>query len=130
MNKENPGAWFEIYVDDMERAKTFYETVFATTLEEMPMPESAGPAMRMFAFPMTMDPTNGAPGALVQMEGMKAGGAGTIVYFGSEDCAVEAARAEAAGGKVFQPKMDIGDYGFAAMLVDTEGNTVGIHSTK
>lgn len=130
MKKENPVVWFEIYVDDMERAQKFYETVFETSLEEMKMPESPGPTMRMFSFPMTMDKTSGAPGALVKMEGMKAGGAGTIVYLGSEDCSVEEARIEAAGGTVVQPKMDIGEFGFALMATDTEGNVFGIHSMR
>ena len=130
MNKENPVVWFEIYVDEMERARNFYQTVFDTTLEEMKMPEGTGEGMRMFSFPMTMEKTNSAPGALVQMEGMKAGGGGTIVYFGSDDCAVEESRVETAGGKVFQSKMSIGEYGFAALVVDCEGNMIGIHSMK
>lgn len=128
MNKENPVAWFEIYVDDMERAQAFYETVLETSLTEMPMPEEAGEGMRMLSFPMTMEKTSGAPGALVKMEGMQAGGSGTVVYFASEDCSVEEARVEAAGGKVLQSKLDIGEYGFAVMAMDTEGNVFGIHS--
>jgi predicted enzyme related to lactoylglutathione lyase len=128
MNKENPGAWFEIYIDDMDRAKTFYETVLDTTLTAMPMPESEGPTMQMLSFPMTFDKTSGAPGALVKMEGMPAGGSGTIIYFASADCAIEEARIEAAGGTVIQPKMDIGESGFALMATDTEGNTFGVHS--
>ncbi|MCA9358935.1 VOC family protein [Candidatus Kaiserbacteria bacterium] len=128
MNKENPVVWFEIYVDDMERAKKFYETVFETSLEEMQMPDASSDGMRMLSFPMTMDKTSGAPGALVKMEGMKAGGGGAVVYFGSSDCAIEEARVEDAGGKILQSKMNIGEYGFSAMVVDTEGNIIGIHS--
>ena len=130
MNKENPVAWFEIYVDDMERAQKFYETVFETSLEEMKMPESSGPEMRMLSFPMTMDKTSGAPGALVKMEGMKGGGAGVVIYFGSDDGSVEESRIEAAGGKIVQSKLDIGEFGFAVMAIDTEGNMFGIHSMK
>ena len=126
MNKENPVAWFEIYVDDMERAKQFYESVFETQLSTMPNPTDDGALM--MSFPMTMENTNGAPGALVKMEGFKAGGNGTIVYFSSEDCAAEEARVEAAGGKVFKTKTDIGEYGFMVLATDTEGNMIGIHS--
>ena len=67
---------------------------------------------------------------LVKMDGMKAGGSGTMVYFGCEDCAVEESRAEAAGGKIIQPKMSIGEHGFCSMIVDTEGNSFGLHSMK
>ena len=128
MQKENPVGWFEIYVDDMERAKKFYETVFETEISEMPNPTDDG--AQMMAFPMTMDKTNGAAGALVNMGGMKAGGNSTIVYFVSEDCATEEARVEAAGGKVFKPKMSIGEYGCMVLATDTEGNMFGIHSMK
>ncbi len=131
MKKENPGVWFEIYVDDMERAKKFYETVFETTLTDMSMPDSVGGGTKMLSFPSTMDMTGyGASGALVKMDNMKAGGSGTIIYLGAEDCSVEEARVESAGGKVLQPKMNIGEYGFIVLAVDTEGNTFGIHSMK
>ncbi len=130
MNKENPGGWFEIYVDDMDRAKAFYEAVLETTLTDMPMPETEGSVVQMLSFPMTFDPAHGAPGALVKMEGLPAGGSGTIIYFNCEDCAVEEARIAAAGGSVSQSKLDIGEFGFSVMATDTEGNTFGLHSMK
>jgi predicted enzyme related to lactoylglutathione lyase len=50
------------------------------------------------------------------------------VYFGCEDCGVEAARAAQSGGTVSQEKMAIGEYGYCAMVIDTEGNLIGLHS--
>ena len=127
--KQNPAVWFEIYVNDMERAKKFYEEVFQVTLQKMETPE--GMELEMLSFPMSEDMNApGAAGALVKMEGMDVKGNGTIVYLSSEDCAVEAGRVEAAGGKVMKPKFSIGQYGFIALAVDTEGNTFGIHSVK
>jgi predicted enzyme related to lactoylglutathione lyase len=70
----------------------------------------------------------GAGGALTTMEGMKPGGGGTLIYFACEDCAVEQARVEPAGGRVLQPKMKIGDYGFISICMDTEGNPIGLYS--
>ena len=52
------------------------------------------------------------------------------MYFACDDCAVEQARAEQAGGKIFKPKFSIGQYGFAALVMDSEGNMVGLHSLK
>ncbi|MAZ56483.1 lactoylglutathione lyase [bacterium] len=127
MKKENPVVWFEIYVDDMERAKNFYETVFDTELSELPNP-TGGSDLEMMAFPMTMDKVGGAAGALTKMEGVKAGGTSTIVYFGSDDCAIEEARVESAGGKVFKSKTSIGKHGFIVLATDTEGNMIGVHS--
>lgn len=119
--KTNPVGWFEIYVQDMPRAKAFYDAVFQQTLEALPNPD-----MEMFTFPM--GECYGATGALVKMEGVPSGGGGTLVYFSCEDCAVEAARAAANGGSLFKEKMSIGEHGFIALVNDTEGNMIGLHS--
>jgi uncharacterized protein len=68
---KNPVIWFELYVDDIERATTFYESVLATTLSKMDDPSEQD--MKMMRFSGDME-THGASGMLVQMEGMKAGG--------------------------------------------------------
>ncbi len=120
----NPVGWFEIYVQDMERAKAFYEAVFQGKLEQIPTPD-----LEMWAFPMS-EQGYGAAGALAKMEGCASGGSGTLVYFKCEDCAVEAARAAENGGRVFKEKMSIGKYGFIALIFDTEGNMIGLHSMR
>ena len=122
--KPNPVCWFEIYVDDMARAKAFYETVFQTTLEKL-----HSDAIEMWAFPMQSD-LWGAAGSLVKMEGFSAGRNSTLVYFSCDDCAVEQARAEKAGGQLQRGKFSIGQYGFIALVLDTEGNMIGLHSMK
>lgn len=119
----NPVNWFEIAVSDIERAKRFYEAVFALTLTNMPTPEGG----EYWTFPMS-DTLMGAGGALITMEGMQPGPGGTLIYFACDDCAVEQARVEPAGGKLLQPKMAIGEYGFIAVCMDTEGNTIGLYS--
>jgi uncharacterized protein len=120
--RNNPVVWFEIYVQDMDRAKVFYESVLATKLERL-----ESPGIDMFAFPMERD-GSGAAGALVKMEGCTSGGGGTLVYFGCEDCGVEAKRTTEHGGRIFKDKFSIGQHGFIALVVDTEGNVIGLHS--
>lgn len=129
MKIKNPVVWFEIYVNDMERAKKFYEKVLNTKLSELPTPElpDGENDMKMLAFPMEME-GEGAAGALVKMNGIKAGGNSTMIYFGSEDCRVEEGRIENAGGKVMQSKQSIGEFGFLVLANDSEGNMFGIHS--
>ena len=122
----NPVGWFEIYVNDLPRAANFYEAVLKKKLSRLDAPSAE---LQMMSFPMEKG-ASGATGALVKMEGMKAGGNSTIVYFVTEDCAVEAARVEAAGGKIMKPKFAIGQYGFIALAFDTEGNLFGLHSMK
>lgn len=127
MKKSNASVWFEIYVDDMKRASKFYETVFSFKLEGLPNPSDD--EMEMRSFPGDME-KYGSNGALVKMEGLKAGGKSTIIYFGSEDCTTEENRVEKAGGKIFKPKMSIGEFGFVSLFFDTEGNLIGVHSMK
>lgn len=119
--KPNPIVWLEIYVQDMARAKRFYESVFQVNLEELESPDS-----EMWVFPMEMNKV-GASGALVKMEGVQSGGSGTIPYFHCDEVAVEESRVVKSGGKVFKPKMSIGQYGSMALVVDTEGNMIGLH---
>lgn len=127
MKAKNPVVWFEIYVNDLKRAKKFYEQVLDLKLSELPMPEVNKDEMEMIAFPMDME-GDGAAGALVKMQGVEAGGNSTIVYFRSEDCSLEESKITNAGGKVITSKQSLGEYGFMVLATDTEGNTFGIHS--
>lgn len=127
MKINNPVVWFEIYVDNLKRAKTFYETVLGLKLADLPMPDTQDNNIKMVAFPMNME-GEGAAGALIKMEGFKAGGNSTIVYFGSEDCSVEESRVKNAGGEIIKSKESLGEYGFMVLAYDTEGNTFGIYS--
>lgn len=121
---ENPVRWVEIYVQDMHRAKRFYEGVFNVKLDRLEVPDA-----EIWSFPMRMDWT-GASGALVKMEGVSSGGNSTIVYFGCEDCAVEEGRAAELGGRVHKRKTSIGEYGYISLVYDTEGNMIGLHSME
>lgn len=117
----NAVGWFEIYVQDMARAKKFYEAVFQQTLCKLDSPPD------MWAFGSNMQKYC-ASGALIRMEGAPSGFAGAIVYFTCADCEVEATRATQNGGDIFKPKTSIGPYGFIALVHDTEVNLVGLHS--
>ena len=124
-SNRNPVGWFEIYVQDMERAKAFYQKTFQVTLEHLEMP-----GIDMWAFPPLMSDNPGCTGTLVKMEGKDSGIGGTIVYFSLDDCAVEAARAAQNGGKIQKEKTSIGEYGFLVLVLDTEGNMIGLHSMQ
>ena len=123
--QKNVVGWVEIYVQDMPRARHFYETVFQTTLQKL-----EGTPVEMYAFPL-LDHAHGAPGALVyKPDCPPVQGIGTLVYFTCVDCAVEAARAAAHGGQIVRPKFSIGPYGYITFIADTEGNTIGLHSRQ
>ena len=120
----NPIVWFEVYVQDMPRAKKFYESVFRFEFRKMETP-----GMEMHGFPSDMNGP-GASGALVRIQGVPSGGNSTLVYFRCDDCEVEESRVETAGGRIDRKKMSIGEYGFISLVVDTEGNMIGLHSLK
>lgn len=126
MPKMNAVGWFDIYVDKLDRATAFYETVLACKLE--PMGDPTGEA-QMMSFPADMS-SYGAAGALTKSEHAGPGPGGTVVYFMAEDCAVEEARVARAGGRVVREKFSIGEFGWVTLCQDTEGNLFGLNSLK
>lgn len=122
--KGNIVGWFEIYVQDIARARKFYESVCCTTLEKHDSDE-----MDYWTFPWT-EGAEGASGALVKMDCVQPGPGGTMVYLMCQDCAVEESRVVPNGGEVLRPKFSIGPHGFISIIKDTEGNVVGLHSMK
>lgn len=122
--KSNPVGWFEIYVQDMGRAKAFYENVFDVQLAQL-----GNTDIEMWTFPMQAE-SYGAPGALVRMPGFPSGANSVLVYFNCTDCATEAAKAASCGGKVEKEKFSIGEYGYISLIIDTEGNMIGLHSMQ
>lgn len=119
----NPVVWFEIAATDLERAKKFYSEVFQLEMQYVDMPDSP-----MYMMGSSAEGIAGASGALVKSADNVPSTSGTIVYFYCDDVAVEASRVEAAGGNLIVPKTSLGEFGFMAMFIDTEGNKVGMHS--
>jgi predicted enzyme related to lactoylglutathione lyase len=127
--KRNPVGWFEIYVSDMPRARAFYETVLAIEMQPLPGPDGMEGGFEMLVFPSDMEnQAAGSGGTLCRMDGFTPGAGGTLIYFSCEDCGVEASRVAASGGQVFREKFSIAPYGFIALIIDSEGNMIGLHS--
>lgn len=124
MDKPNAIGWFDLYVEDMDRATAFYEAVFQQRMERIDDP-TGETVMR--GFPVNLS-AYGAAGALVKSPHGRPGPGGTMIYFSVNDCAFEQERVAAAGGKVLRPKFSIGQFGWVTLCMDTEGNTVGLNS--
>jgi len=121
--ERNPVGWFEIYVQDMDRAKAFYSAVFGVAFTRLESP------IELWAFPMYPN-AHGVTGALAKIDGCGPSGNNVIVYFNCDDCAVEADKAAAAGGQIHKHRFSIGQYGYIALITDSEGNMIGLHSMK
>ncbi len=121
---KNAINWFEIPVTDFTRAKKFYETILGAEIMEIPFPEG-----KYGMFPSDMQ--SGVGGGLAQGEGFVPSDKGTIVYLnGGEDLSSSLNKVESAGGKIVLPKTSIGENGFMAHFIDTEGNRIALHSMK
>jgi uncharacterized protein len=114
--------WFDIPATNFARAVRFYEAVLAIKLIQDNM---LGAQLAMFpAKP------GEATGAIMAREGVTPGASGTTIYLkAGNDLAVALGRVEAAGGKVVFPKTFIKEgFGYFAIMIDSEGNAVGLHS--
>ncbi|WP_053972543.1 VOC family protein [Mangrovimonas sp. ST2L15] len=122
MNRNMVG-WFEIPVTDMERAKTFYETVFNV---EIAVHDFGGLLMGWFP---DRGEVIGAQGTLIKQDTYIPSEKGTLIYFMSDDVQIELDRIESAGGKIYQPKTQISpEHGYMAAFIDSEGNRIALHS--
>jgi predicted enzyme related to lactoylglutathione lyase len=122
---KNAISWFEIPSTDLARAQKFYETIFEIRLIPMDMPN-----LKMRMFPV--EDMTGVGGAVVSSDGFHKPSAtdGPLIYLnGNPDVQNILDKVEKAGGQIMAPKMEISpEYGFMAVIIDTEGNRIGLHS--
>lgn len=123
---DNAISWFEIPSTDLDRATRFYEAIFQVTLFPLDVAQ-----IKMRMFPID-DPATGIGGAVVYADGFykPSGTDGPLLYLNANpDVQHVLDRVEAAGGQIIVPKTEISpEYGFMAIMIDTEGNRIGLHS--
>ncbi len=128
MVQKNVISWFEIGTTDLDRATKFYETIFDVSLTPMDMEN-----IKMRMFPVT-DMMEGVGGALVDSGGFHKPSVsdGPLIYLnGNPDLQKVLDRVIGAGGSILVPKMEITpEYGHMAVIIDTEGNRIGLHSIQ
>ncbi len=123
--QENSLNWFEISVKDIARAKKFYEKIFGIKMSQMEMM-----GMQMAFFPWEGG-SGKANGGLCQSKMHKPSKSGAKIYLNANpDLNTVLKKVEKAGGEIAMPKTSIGENGFMAFFIDTEGNAVGLHSNK
>ncbi len=122
-------TWFEIPVSDIDRAKTFYETIFDI---EMITRKDGDDEAVFFPFnPNVVQATSGrVTGVLSKSARNSPSTNGTMVYLNaSPSIQTVLDKVQQAGGKIIAPKIQI-PAGFIAVIIDTEGNKVGLHAEQ
>lgn len=123
---DNAISWFEIPATDLSRAQKFYETIFNISLNSLDLQN-----IKMRMFPID-NPMKGIGGAVVDSGGFHKPSVtdGPLIYLnGNPDVQLILDKVEAAGGKIMVPKTEISpEYGYMAVIIDTEGNRIGLHS--
>lgn len=119
-SKNNRVVWVDVPVKDLDRSMKFYKAVLANNVSKVEMPGMA------FA---VLNHQDGNGGCLVPGAEQISSTGGVLVYFNA-DGRIRAAVAEVEknGGKIVEPVHSIGPHGFRAILLDSEGNRVALHS--
>ncbi|MCP1250918.1 MULTISPECIES: VOC family protein [Elizabethkingia] len=122
MSKTNPVIYFEIPVNDLQRAVKFYSAIFNFTFEKEIMD---GYEMAFFPFEETK---SGVTGALVKGDVYKPTKDGVILYFKTDSIENTLKKVLEYGGSILYPKILNEKFGFAvAEFEDSEGNRIALH---
>jgi predicted enzyme related to lactoylglutathione lyase len=112
-------VWFDLPVLDLERASRFYSQVLGVSVDPIP-----GMSVGIFAHG-----PNEVTGCLSQKEGERPAEYGPLLYFNVNGRLDDAIRLTTeCGGKILQPRHSIGPYGHRAVVLDSEGNRIALHS--
>jgi uncharacterized protein len=125
MEYKNAISWFEIPATNLDRAQKFYESILNLQLRKLDLPQ-----LKMRIFPI-VDPM-GIGGSIVDSGGFHKPSAteGPLIYLNANpDVQTVLDRVEKAGGKILVPKTEISaEFGYMAVILDTEGNRIAFHS--
>jgi uncharacterized protein len=120
--KHNRAVWFDIPVSDLKRAARFYSAVMGIEVEEM---KYEGGAFCVF------EHGEGNGGCLILDKDAITADKGILVYMNVNGRIRDAVtQAEVQGGSVVEPVHAIGPHGFRAIVIDSEGNRLALHSAK
>src|SRR5262245_28212074 len=117
----NRAVWFDIPVAELDRAATFYHALLKIPVHKEQFGE--------FKF-CVLDHKEGNGGCLVLKPEEISANAGILVYLNVDQRIQDAVvQAEKHGGKILEPVKSIGPHGFRAVILDSEGNRLALHST-
>ncbi len=117
----NQVVWFDVPCVDLDRAIAFYSAVLGCKVERQ-----SGPGFSMGVLPHEGESVGGC---LMVTPDNPPSDQGILIYLNCNGRLDEAIAAVAPqGGSVLQAKHSIGPYGWRALVKDSEGNRVALHS--
>lgn len=120
----NAIQWFEIPALDLERAFTFYATILNQHVRKGTFGNG-----ELILFDVPFQQGEAVGGSIVVREDLRPTTDGPVLYLNAFGKLSEAiSKVDAAGGKVLVPYIDLGKFGYAGILIDTEGNKIGLLS--
>ena len=119
----NPVVYFEIPVNDMDRATRFYSKVFGFKFDHQIIDNNE---MALFPF---VEANSGISGALAKGAIYKPTKDGVLIYFSTANIDETLKLVISNGGQVLYPKTDNGN-GLVAEFEDTEGNRIALYTSK
>lgn len=118
--EKNLGVWFDIPVADLDRASTFYAQTLGIQVSKQNFNDVEFSVLEH-------DKGNG--GCLIPRAEEVAPESGILVYFNVHGRLHDSVdKAQAHGGKIVLPIHPIGPHGFRAIILDSEGNRIALHS--
>lgn len=123
IKKSNPVVYFEIPVNNIDRAIKFYKTVFNFDFDKEIIDNNE---MALFPF---VEENSGISGALAKGEIYKPTKDGVVIYFKTQNIDETLKLATSNGGQILYPKTD-NRIGFVAEFEDTEGNRIALYQSK
>ena len=118
----NQVVWVDIPVRDLDRAVGFYSAVLGAAVETQEYP-----GMKIALLPGADSDVSGC--LFMSEDGAEPSQSGPLIYLNATGRLEEAtAAAEAQGGTILKPPHPIGPHGFRAIVVDSEGNRIALHS--
>jgi predicted enzyme related to lactoylglutathione lyase len=118
-SQNNRAVWFDIPVADLDRAAAFYRTVLGVRVDK----ETIGD----FSLAV-LEHESGNGGCLVLNKEEIASG-GVLIYLNVNGRIRDAvSKVVPNGGSVIEDTHSIGPHGFRAIVLDSEGNRVALHS--
>ena len=120
-SSNNRAVWFDIPVTDLDRAAAFYGAVLGIKVSKE---EFDGCAFGV------LEHQDGNGGCLIVNASEVAADKGILVYMNVNSRMKDAiTQVTENGGRVVQPVHSIGPHGFRAIVLDSEGNRIALHST-